>query len=169
MAITPDSFVGIDIVPSIPKLDAYLRRLPPAVQDAVVDALAKKLIDILKTEQPTPRYVTRKAAYEGVTFFTDKQRRWFFAALDRGEIQVPYHRTQEMRNAWKQIGKGKQSIVANEAEGVEFVIGDEHQSRHEAMVGWKKIGATISKHTPTLEKTALGVAQRAIDKEPIPR
>ena len=160
--VMADGFIGIDIT-GLPELQAYLKRLPPAVADAVVDAVSKLAIDIFQSEQPSKKYVTRKAAY-GQSFQSDKQRRWFFAALNKGAIQVPYNRTQAMRRAWKQIGAGAKSIVANEAEGVEFVMGDGTQSRHEALVGWKTVSKMIKEHTPRIERVAIAAAQKAIDK-----
>ena len=156
-----DGFIGIDIQ-GLPELQAYLKRLPPEVADAVVDAVSKLLIDVFKSSQPSKKYVTRKAAY-GASFKSDKQRRWFFAALNKGAINVPYSRTQAMRNAWKQIGAGAQSIIANEAAGVEYVMGDGTQSRHEAMVGWKTTSVIIREHMPRVEKVAQAAAQKAIN------
>lgn len=168
MPITPDAFVAID-AQGIPRLQNYLRALPPAVADAVMDAVAKALIDIMRTSQPPPKYVTRAAAYDGQTFFSEKQRRWFFANLADGGIKVPYHRTQEMSKAWRQIGKGASSILANEAPGAEFVIGDEHQSRHEKLVGWKTTSMTIAQHMPRIEKVAAAAAHQGIKKVPVPQ
>lgn len=164
MPITPDNFVAVD-VEGIPRLRAYLNRLPPAVADAVMDAVAKALIDIMQSAQPPPKYVTRAQAY-GTPFQSEKQRRWFFAALASGELNVPHHRTQEMRKGWKQIGSGVKSLIANEVPGVEFVVGDEHQSRHEKLVGWKTVGATVQAHMPRIEKVAVGAAGAAIKKLP---
>ena len=164
MPIIPDNFVAVD-VEGIPRLRAYLNRLPPAVADAVMDAVAKALIDIMQSAQPPPKYVSRTQAY-GVPFFSEKQRRWFFANLNDGSLKVPHHRTQDMRKGWKQIGAGVKSLVANEVPGVEFVVGDEHQSRHEKLVGWKTVGATVNAHMPRIEKIAVAAAGAAIKKMP---
>ena len=164
MPITPDQFVAVDIQ-GIPRLQNYLARLPPAVADAVMDAVAKALIDIMQSSQPPPKYISRRQAY-GETFVSDRQRKWFFWALDSGSISVPYRRTQEMRKAWKQIGHGVNSLIANESPGAEFVVGDKHQSRHEALVGWKTTGMTIEQHMPKIEKVAIGAAGAAIKKLP---
>jgi hypothetical protein len=122
------------------EIEAKLSKLPDAIADEGVMAANKFLLP--KVSKPAPQnYVTRKAAY-GVTFFTAKQRRWFFAALRNGEINVPYKRTGAMMGNWRIEGSGRQSFLANDAPGIEFVQG-EGQSRHEAKVGWKKVSAIM--------------------------
>ena len=43
------------------------------------------------SEYPPQSGLTRKQVY-GQSFQSERQRRWFFAALSRGEIDVPYRR-----------------------------------------------------------------------------
>jgi len=125
-------FIAVEIQ-GVEELRASLLKLPPAIQDAVVDDVTKYYINVFKSEQPAPRRVSRRAAY-GVTFFSARQRKWFFANLKDGSINVPYHRTQALRNAWRQVGDGRTSFIVNDAPGAPFVVGDDTQSRHEKMV-----------------------------------
>lgn len=155
-------FVGVE-VQGLDEFEAKLKKLPVEVQDFVVDDVSKYYINVFKAEQPPQNYVTRKAAY-GVTFFTARQRRWFFAALREGLIDVPYKRTQALRNAWRQVGEGARSFIANDRPGAPFVVGDETQSRHEKLVGWFRAGELMEKRLPRALKIADAAVKKAIRK-----
>ena len=146
-------------VDGLEEIQAKLQRLPPEVADMGVDEANKYLLNILR-QYPPRNYVTRAAAY-GVTFFTTRQRRWFFAALHSGAINVPYRRTQGMGRNWRIEGSGATSFLANDAPGVSYVIGD-NQSRHERMVGWKKVGETVKEHTARIVRAFDGAVKKAI-------
>ena len=141
------------------QVQAKLAKLPDAVADDGVMAANTYLLDVLRI-YPPPNYTTRRAAY-GVSFFTPKQRRWFFAALRNGEINVPYRRTQGIRDNWRIEGAGRLSFLANDAPGVEWVIG-ENQSRHEALVGWKKVSATVKERTARIVRAFDAGVKKAI-------
>ncbi len=76
-----NDFIAIDIV-GLPELQAKLAKLPPEAQNAIVDDVSEYFLNVLR-EYPPQKSITRKAAY-GVSFFSDKQRRFFFAALKSG-------------------------------------------------------------------------------------
>lgn len=151
-------FVGVEIQ-GLEEFDKKLAQLPEAVQDVVVDDVTKYYLNVFQSAQPTPNYITRKAAY-GVSFFTPRQRRWFFSALRDGTIQVPYRRTGGLRRSWKQIGTGARSFIANDSPGAPFVVGDETQSRHERMVGWFRAYELMEQRLPR----ALQIADAAVKK-----
>lgn len=46
-------------------------------------------------------------------FKSDKQRRWFFAALKSGAITVPYRRTQTLAKGWKIVTKTTGYTIEN--------------------------------------------------------
>lgn len=140
-------FIGIDLQ-GIQNILSVLQRLPKAARDEFSEDTADFLIKELCKEPPS-RYVTRKAAY-GKTFFSDKQRRWFFWALGTGKIGVPYRRTGALSRGWQKIGSGENLIIANEREGAQWVMGDT-QSRHGKMVGWKTYVQVIEKNIKTIE------------------
>lgn len=154
-------FVGLDIS-GIAELQKKLARLPKEAQDSVIDDVSKYYLNVLQTTQPTPKYVTRRAAY-GKPFFSERQRRWFFAALKNGDITVPYRRTQGLKRGWKQVGTGTPSFLVNETKGAEFVVGDK-QSRHEAMVGWAKAEDTVKKNMPKAMKKADAAIKKILKK-----
>lgn len=140
---------------------AKLQKLPVVVQDAAVDELNKYFINVFRG-YPQQKSITREAAY-GVTFFTDKQRRWFFANLKEGNIDIPYIRTQALSSGWQQIGTGVRSFIVNERPGGVYVMGDE-QSRHEAMVGWKKAADIVKERMERALKVVDGAVKKAIKK-----
>lgn len=146
-----NDFIGIDVQGILGLKDKFAK-LPNAVQDAIVDEVSDYLLDVLKL-YPPPKYVTRKAAY-GRTFFTSKQRKWFFWALDTGRINVPYHRTQGMREAWRKIGEGRNAIIANETQAAIYTMGVESQSRHEQRVGWKTIRDILMERNKQIQRAA---------------
>ena len=156
-----DSFIGID-VKGIEELKAKFAKLGPEGQGLVVDDVSLFLINLFKQYPPEKR-VSRKAAY-GVSFFSDKQRRFFFAALKSGEISVPYKRTQGFRKGWKQVGKGKDSLIVNETEYGKFLMGDGEQSRHALMIGWNSMQKTIDDHKEKMLEKADAAIKKAIKK-----
>jgi hypothetical protein len=89
-------------------------------------------------EYPPYKTVSRRAAY-GVTFFTSRQRRWFFAALADGTIH-PWqdNRTGKLREGWKVVERGpKQVDMVNEVAYAKFVQGTvTEQARQPRLVGW---------------------------------
>ena len=67
-------------------------------------------------------------------FFSQKQRRFFFAALRDGTISVPYQRTGALGAAWtsnvERSGNGVRGTVSNDAAPViGLVMGDSGQAR----------------------------------------
>ena len=68
--------------------------------DAITEDVGDYLVNVLRS-YPPQNYVTRKAAY-GQTFFSDKQRRWFFAALEAENYRYPA----SARKHWRKAGSG---------------------------------------------------------------
>src|SRR3990172_7167849 len=117
-----NNFIGIDIQ-GIDELKAKLDKLPEAAQDEGVTEGLKYLQNIMR-KYASYKYVSRKSAY-GTTFFTEKQRRYFFAALNRGEISIGNNRTQALARGWKIEGTGRKAFLANEVSYAAYVMGDE--------------------------------------------
>jgi len=129
-----DDFIDLDIKNS----DLFLRLpiIPRAIRDEAGDKIAEYLLSELQNPPPY-RYISRKAAY-GVSFFTEKQRGWFFANLNSGELQIPYQRTGTLEGGWKITGQGIETVLINDVPYAGLAYG-ENQSRHLAKIGWKKI------------------------------
>jgi hypothetical protein len=107
------------------------------------------------------KYVSRKKAY-GKSFFTDKQRRWFWANVRDGTIAFPIHyqRTGTISSGWKTEGRGLVVKVVNRARGVGFVLGDKTQARQPAMVGHRKISEVIASNFAGM----IRAAQQAVNR-----
>ena len=140
-----------------------LKKLPDDVSFYVTAAAGEYLAK--KFEKPPGyRYVSRAAAYPdapaGPGWFSDRQRRWFFAALRRGAISIPYVRTGTLEGNWKVMPFGSRDhIVVNDTPYAGFVMGDQEQSRHEGMAGWKKLQSIVSENLHGL-RTSIGIATK---------
>ena len=146
-------------------LAAAISALPRAVRGVATEAAAVYLIGNEShglRHYPPEKYVSRKKAY-GKTFFTDKQRRWFWWAVRNAIIQFPvrYFRTRKTANGWYTVGKGAKISIRNDSQGAKFTAGDKTQSRHEALVGWR----TISKVAADNERGMIRAAEQAAQKE----
>lgn len=88
------------------------------------------------------KYVSRKSAY-GKTFFTDKQRRWFFA--NKMQDKIGNNRTGESADAWKYraTSGGYNYAITNATRAAYFTRADRGQARQPAKVGWRKTMAVI--------------------------
>jgi hypothetical protein len=154
-------FIGIDVLGDT-ELRGKLARLAPCVQDAVADEVGPYLLHVLQT-YPPPHHVSRKAAY-GKSFQTARQRKWFFWALDNGLINVPYHRTQGLRNAWKRIGSGREQILVNESEAAIWTMDDQRQARLNKLVGWQTIGLILRERASEIRRKGEAGMKKGIRK-----
>lgn len=109
---------------------------------------------------PPYKYISRKRAY-GKTFQSDKQRRYVMAMIREGKIDpgAP-KRTGRLQRGWVRGGRGTDIIIKNTAPHVLPVMGDETQSRHERLVGWRMVSDVIESNL----KGAQQAAERAVDK-----
>ena len=146
----------------VKELEAKLNKMPIEVADETLTDVQDFMLNVLKL-YPPKNYVTRKAAY-GQTFQSDKQRRWFFWALNSGAISVPYSRTQGLAQGWHKVRTGLSGYIVNNTPGAVYVMGERKQSRHEAMVGWKKPSEIIKEHMARINKIVDAAAKKAIKK-----
>ncbi len=104
-------------------------------------------------EYPVQKRVTRRQAF-GRPFESDRQRRYFFAALKDGRIQVPYRRSMRLGQEWTARPFGATGAeVANRMPYAQWVQGERSQSRMMQMIGW-----------PTLERTARKMMDEIVRK-----
>jgi len=151
-------FIAIDVQNDIAK---KLKNLPDNIADEVIPGTAEYLKKLFQA-YPSYRYVSRKSAY-GVTFFSERQRRWFFAALNSGALQIPYRRTQTMRKGWTVIGGDRYALLANQTPYADLLMGD-GQSRHAAKIGWKKMTTIIQEKAQYINKEIDTLVKKAIKK-----
>ncbi len=105
-------------------------------------------------EYPPEKRVTRKQAY-GVTFFTDKQRRWFFAALNSGELELPYRRTGALREGWRIMHVENKYALTNDVGYAGFVQERSQQSRMQRIIGWKTVSTQLQRYKSELGRVGM--------------
>ena len=130
------------------KVQEYLKSIPRGALPAALQAFTEYIIGDTShgLKHPDPyKYVSRKAAY-GVSFFTDKQRRWFFWALNTGQINPGQNnRTGESTDAWQYVEVSKYKYtITNPTTGAYYTRDNAGQARQPAKVGWRKVAAVIS-------------------------
>ena len=99
---------------------------------------------------------------------SDKQRRWFFANLRAGTIDVPYRRGQsegseDLANKWAiKYDKSKfEGTVGNNASYARMVMGDK-QTKMMKMIGWKTVDTVAKDETKRVQEYVFEAVRRAI-------
>jgi hypothetical protein len=111
---------------------------------------------------PIYRYASRTAAY-GRPFQSEKQRRWFFAALRRGEILPGFpRRTGRLQRGWTVIPQGVRTRIVNSEPYSIYVVGDPGQARQPALAGWRRYGLIIASNQNGMIQAADRKAQEVI-------
>lgn len=163
----PDAY-SIEVI-GLEQVASRIKSLPPELKKQVLADVAEYGLDELdRQESQTPkRYVTRRAAY-GATFFSRKQRAYFFAALRDGRIQVPYHRRNRIGKGWNAEIHQDYVAFGNKWPWAPYVIGIAGQSRHERMVGWRNawdyINNKLSFRSSRFRNVVMGAYQKVIRK-----
>jgi hypothetical protein len=133
------------------KLDGFKRK---QVLHQTLEEVGKLLMDDLK-QYPPQRHVSRAQAY-GQTFSSDRQRRWFFAALASGELQLPYSRTNTLADAWKLEPLGSEGVgLINEAPYAGLVMGKGTQARMMKLIGWPTVESVLKRYRPRIGRVAM--------------
>lgn len=123
----------------------YLRTVPLGALRVALKAFTEYVIGNeqhgLKHPEPY-KYVSRKSAY-GVTFFTEKQRRWFWA--NGGPDMIGNNRTGNSTDAWQytEVSAYKYTLT-NPEPGAYWTRDDYGQARQPAKVGWRKVAKVIA-------------------------
>lgn len=126
------------------EIDAFLKALPHGSMKAAIAAMAEYMLGNDAhglRHYPPYKYVSRKSAY-GVSFFTDRQRRWFFANLKDG-LQIPYNRTNTLKQGWQASVDPYRKTLFNTVSYAKYVMGNETQARQPGKVGWRKMAKVI--------------------------
>lgn len=130
-------------------VQSFLATVPRGVLKVALEAFTAYIVGDsnhgLKHNEPY-KYVSRQSAY-GVSFFTDKQRRWFFWALNTGQINPGSgERTGKTSDAWsyKASGNGYQYTIVNPTAGGYYTRDDYGQARQPAKVGWRKVSDVLA-------------------------
>ena len=115
------------------------------------------------------QYPPRK--YLPQPFKTDKQRRFFFAALRDGRIEVPYRRGQspgseDLGQKWtvKDRKGGLQVVVGNNVSYGPYVQDPASQSGYMKAVGWKDTDQVAQEETAKVNEILAKEIDRALEK-----
>jgi len=132
-------------VRGIEEFQAFLKALPRGGVRVALKAFTEYVIGNeqhgLKHNEPY-KYVSRKSAY-GFTFFTDKQRRWFWA--NGGPDMIGNNRTGESSKLWQYVAVTDcQYRITNPTRAAYFTRSNTGQARQPAKVGWRKTLAVVT-------------------------
>ena len=134
---------------NVEAVQSFIRAMPRGAVKVALEAFTDYIIGDeshgLRHADPY-KFVTRKSAY-GFSFFTDKQRRWFFWALKTGKIDPGSgKRTGESTAAWKAVPRndGYRFTVQNNTAGGYWTRHDKKQARQLGKVGWRKIMTVLA-------------------------
>jgi hypothetical protein len=159
-----NDFVGI----SVEGLKEIRERLPKIITWAFPDAILE-VAKFIRTElqrYPSPKRVSRKAAY-GVTFSTDRQRKWYFANLREGTLRLPYRRTRALSRGWQIMPMGSRDhIVVNETPHARHVQPEQagDQSRMMRIIGWLSIDRLIKKFDDRIGRIMARTVEKVIKR-----
>lgn len=115
---------------------------------------------------PPRKRPTRKSVY-GTSFKTEKQRKYFFAALHKGEIDVPYRRgispgSETLGRRWTVYSKSQFVVaVGNNASYARKVQSLQNQALYMAAVGWVPAETTLERERGNV----LRVMERELTQE----
>lgn len=121
----------------------------------ISEGVGRELTNFLQ-EYPARRYGAKQV------FKNARQRAGFFAALNRGEIRVPYRRTMDLGRSWHTERRGSGAVVGNPRLYAPYVQSQERQTAMHKRTGWR----TDVKAVEEVEKTgAIGrIAQKVINR-----
>lgn len=99
-------------------------------------------------------------------FKSDKQRRWFFANLKAGKIQVPYKRTKALGHRWtvKTQDQGFTAIVGNNTPYGPLVMEEGKQTQMMKMIGWKTTEKIAGEETRKVTDMVIKSVMAAVNK-----
>jgi len=133
----------------------------PRVMQLIAKGVGYEIKSVLQ------RYPARKSIPLSAVggFASDKQRKWFFANMREGNIEVPYRRTDRLKNAWHVERHGKSgALVGNPVNYGPLVQSSEHQTQMMEMIGWTTDEEAVEevKDSGVIERIAGQVVQRAL-------
>lgn len=111
-------------------------------------------------EQELARYPSARRRKQ--PFKSDKQRRFFFAALADGRIRVPYQRSGALGRGWRagvvQLGSGLNITVGNTVAYAPYVQGSTQAAYHKG--NWQ----TVSEASRGIEQRVVSIFDRRVDQ-----
>ena len=94
---------------------------------------------------------------------SDKQRKWFFANLRKGNITIPYRRTDALKHRWTTSIRdhGFTAIIGNNTPYARFVMGDK-QTAMMQKIGWKTTDTVAKEEKKRVQEYVFDAVRRAI-------
>jgi len=167
----PDSFIQIK-PEGIDKIKAAFNKFPREIAQylsaAGKEAASRVIFPTVGIKRyPPKKYFSREAAY-GKPFFSDKQRRAFFAGLKDGSVDVPYRRgrsasSERYGTQWYANRKGAGTEIGNRASYAPLLGGDK-QSRMAKMIGWRKLTDVVDEKMEDITKVYQAWVDKLISK-----
>lgn len=119
----------------------------PSLTFRAIDRVGRDAVDYLK------QYPARFSG-QGPGFKSERQRRWFFAALRAGQISVPYQRTGILGRGWRVTAQGNGQIgVTNNIEYTKWVQVQSSQARiHQGR--WRTVEEAIAQMPEWADRSA---------------
>lgn len=168
-------FIGFDVQGN-KRIAAALAEMPDEVADVAVDDLSEYLINVYQI-YPSYKHITRREGFPNLSFQWRRkdgrfgkvirgyksQKQFKYVMWLKSTGQLPYHRTQKLRNAWKQIDKGRDSIIVNETDYAGFVMGDSQTHMHD-LIGWNTPEEIMNTRRDRIDKILYSSARKALKK-----
>jgi hypothetical protein len=127
--------IGIEIQGIAAVQAALAKASSPQVMHALTQDAGEYMRGQLR-KYPAYQYVSRARSY-GKPFQSERQRRWFFAALRSGELMLPYRRTNALKQGWQLTRFGENDLLlTNEVSYAKFVQ-QSPQARMMIYIGWR--------------------------------
>lgn len=150
------------VIDGLEELRSKLDRFPPEAQNEAGDMVSDYVLNIMREYAPY-KYIPYKAAYGG--FFSDKQRKYVMAAMREGRMSAGApHRTQKLRQGWKKMGGGADTLVYNDVPYAGYVVGDGDQANMHTMIGWWTVSSRLGERSEQIERLAKAGVDKAIKK-----
>ena len=152
----PSDFIAID-TQGVLETQKMLAQIPDAITDDGTDNANKYLLNVVRAYAPY-KHITFQQAYGG--WFSEKQRRYVMARIKEGSITPGRsNRNQRLSRGWKIIGKGRNSLLANEVPYSPYVQGEAgEQARMHTLIGWKGVDVIVKERmSKIVEQFMVGV------------
>lgn len=145
------------VIDGLEELRSKLDRFPPEAQNEAGDMVSDYVLNIMREYAPY-KYIPYKAAYGG--FFSEKQRKYVFA----NKLFGGRSRTQTLRQGWKKMGGGADTLVYNDVPYAGYVVGDGDQANMHTMIGWWTVSSRLGERSEQIERLAKAGVDKAIKK-----
>lgn len=140
---------------------AQLRKVKAGVRAAAIHIKGKI------AQYPARKHITIKQV--GGWKEGGDQRRWFFAALRSGAIEVPYRRgispsSESLGRKWtiQERDGGMTAVVGNNVSYAAFVQDEDNQSTMMRMIGWTTTQQVVEEEGPRVRELMAEAIRRAL-------